>query len=312
MPRGRLEVRWDARNIGEGLEEDIGDWLDAHPDAVMVAIDTLGKVRAGTDGRRNAYEVDVQALSRLQDLFRNRATALVIVHHARKESTDDFLMSVSGTYGITGSADTIVVIRRKRLEAFGTLLVTGRDVADAEISVRFAGTLWEAAPDALPKASFERTEVYGVIEDRGPVFPQAIADAIGKSRTNVQNMVDGLVQRGAVARTNRGYVVAKVNIVSDPLARAGAGRGSDSNDSAAPLLLTPPSVSSDWESHCSHPGHPHAGACAREGRCVSCDQLIPLDTVGHLRPHYPDGALGNSKWGVDPCPGSASKPKETA
>ena len=57
--------------------------------------------------------------------------ALVIVHHARKESTDDFLTSVSGTYGITGSADTIVVIRRKRLEAFGTIHVTGRDVADA-------------------------------------------------------------------------------------------------------------------------------------------------------------------------------------
>ena len=45
-------------------------WLDEHPDAVMVAIDTLGKVRPGGDGRRNAYEVDVQALSALQDLFR--------------------------------------------------------------------------------------------------------------------------------------------------------------------------------------------------------------------------------------------------
>jgi len=32
----------------------------------MVAIDTLGKVRGPTDGRRNAYEVDVQALSKLQ------------------------------------------------------------------------------------------------------------------------------------------------------------------------------------------------------------------------------------------------------
>jgi len=47
---------------------------------------------------------------------------------------------------ITGSADTIVVIRRKRLESFGTVLVTGRDVADAEIAVRFESMLWQAAP----------------------------------------------------------------------------------------------------------------------------------------------------------------------
>jgi hypothetical protein len=244
MPRGRLEVRWDARNIGAGLEEDIGAWLGEHPDAVMVAIDTLGKVRGASDGRRNAYEVDVQALSELQNLFRNRATALVIVHHARKATSDDFLASVSGTYGITGSADTIVVIRRKRLEEFGTVLVTGRDVADAEIAVRFEGMLWGAAPGALSAASFDRTEVYRVIEAEGPIFPQAIADRIGKGRTNVQNMVTALVGSGSVARTGRGYVVASVGL-DDQLPRARA-------------RTNVPYDSSDPESHVSHATHTRA------------------------------------------------------
>ena len=170
-----------AGRIGAGLEEDIREWLDGHPDAVMVAVDTLGKVRPAGDGRRNAYEVDVAAMNELQNLFRDRPVGLVIVHHARKESTDDFLASVSGTYGITGSADTIVVIRRKRNEAFGTIHVTGRDVADEEIPARFDELTWTAAPGALSAASFERTEVYRVIEERGPIFPQAIADLIGKT-----------------------------------------------------------------------------------------------------------------------------------
>ncbi len=244
MPRDRLEVRWDAPNIGEGLEESIGEWLNDHPDAAMVAIDTLGKVRGASDGRRNAYEVDVQALSRLQDLFRDRTTALVIVHHARKEASDDFLASVSGTYGITGSADTIVVVRRKRLESFGTLLVTGRDVPDAELPVRFEGMLWQSAPGALPKASFERTEVYSIIEELGPVFPQAIADRIGKTRTNVQNMVEGLVSAGAVARVDGGYVVAGVVIA-------------DHRKERNPFY--PPSDSNDSESQWSHRGHTRAG-----------------------------------------------------
>ena len=268
MPRGRLEIRWDAHPIGEGLEEDIRTWLDTHPDAVMVAIDTLGKVRPTTDGRRNAYDVDVAHLARLQDLFRDRNVALVIVHHARKDASDDFLASVSGTYGLTGSADTIIVLRRKRLEAFGTVLVTGRDIADAEVSVRFDGLAWQAAPGALPQASFERTEVYAVIEDHGPIFPQAIANLIGKTRQNVQNMVDGLVQSGAVARTKGGYVVAG-DVLETP-------RNPRS-------LLSPPSFSDDSGRNERHPGHTRAraGEWARPCR----------DYVSHQTEHRntPDG-----------------------
>lgn len=216
MPRGRLEVRWDAPPIGNGLEEEIGAWLEDHPDAVMVAIDTLGKARPPSDGRKGAYEVDVEHLRRLQALFRDRSVALVIVHHARKEASDDFLASVSGTYGITGSVDTIIVVRRKRQEVFGQIHVTGRDVADATHSVRFDGLLWQPAPDVVTEGTFERSEVYRLIESAGrPIFPKAIADQLGLERTAVQHMVQALVDRGAVVRTTGGYIVARID-VSDP------------------------------------------------------------------------------------------------
>jgi AAA domain/Bifunctional DNA primase/polymerase, N-terminal len=232
LPRGRLQVQWSSRRIGEGLEDDIAGWLEAHPNGRMVAIDTLQRVRPPSSGRRGAYEVDVEDLGRLQTLFRDRPTALAIVHHARKEAGDDFLASVSGTYGITGSADTIVVLRRKRLEAFGSILVTGREIADAEIPVRFDGLTWQPAPQALSEASFERAEVYGVIERAGPIFPAAIAEQIGLARTSVQNMVSKLVDRGAVARTGGGYVAT-----APALARG---------------LISIPDDSSDSESHQSH------------------------------------------------------------
>lgn len=230
MPRGRVEVRWSAPKIGAGLEDEIEAWLDSHPDAAIVAIDTLGKVRPRTDGRRNAYEVDVEDLGRLQSLFRDRSVALVVVHHARKEVGDDFLASVSGTYGITGSADTIASVRRKRLEAFGTITVAGRDVPDAEIPVRFDGLTWHEAPLSLAEASFERIEVYRAIEADGPLFPAAIAERTGLGRTSVQNMVAKLVEGGAVARTAKGYVAT-----------------------STPTTL--PDDSSDWGSHQSHGGH---------------------------------------------------------
>jgi hypothetical protein len=206
MPRGRLEVHWASKRITEGLETDLVGWLDSHRDARLVAIDTLQKVRPQRGGNsRNSYEVDVEDLGRLQGIFRDRRVALVVVHHSRKEAGDDFLASVSGTYGITGSADTTIVIRRKRQEVFGSILVTGRDVPDAELSVRFDGMTWDLAPPVLSAASFERAEVIRVIEQYGPLFPAAIADKTGQSRTSVQNMVTKLVEAGIVVRQPQGY-----------------------------------------------------------------------------------------------------------
>lgn len=210
LPRGRLEVRWTAKPIGEGLEDQLSQWLDDHPDAALVAIDTLGRVRPRTNGRRNAYEVDVEDLGRLQSLFRNRPIALLVVHHSRKEAGDDFLASVSGTYGITGSVDTITVIRRKRLEAFGTIVVTGREVAEAELAVRFNGMTWDVAPTTLAEASFERAEVYRAIEEHGPIFPAGIARLLDLERTSVQHMVGRLVDSGAVVRGVSGYLATAV------------------------------------------------------------------------------------------------------
>ena len=138
---------------------------------------------------------------------RDRSVALLIVHHARKEASDDFLASVSGTYGLTGSADTIIVVKRKRLEAFGTIVVTGRDVPDAELPARFDGLTWQTAPQVVAEASFERAEVYRTIEEDGPIFPAAIATKVGLERTSVQHMVGAMVAAGAVARTAKGYMV---------------------------------------------------------------------------------------------------------
>ena len=286
MPRGRLEVQWDARPIGAGLEEDIRDWLDGHPDAVMVAVDTLGKVRPAGDGRRNAYEVDVAAMNELQNLFRDRPVGLVIVHHARKESSDDFLTSVSGTYGITGSVDTIVVVRRKRNEALGTIYVTGRDVADEEIPARFDELAWTAAPAALAEGTFERSEIYRVIEERGPIFPKAIGDLLGLERTSVAHMVNTLVAKGAVIRAKGGYQVARVAV--------------DDEIALSPRVHSHHSMSEESEA-----GHLRTGAPVREASPVL--RVVPADPSGWARPchwyrdHQAKHRWTPSGWTCDAC-----------
>ena len=67
------------------------------------------------------------------------------VYHTRKAESPDFVETVQGTFGTAGAADTIVVVKRARGEADATLHITGRDVQEQELALRFAadaGT-WE-------------------------------------------------------------------------------------------------------------------------------------------------------------------------
>lgn len=297
MPRGRLEVRWSAAKLGEGLEQELLDWLDQHPDARLVAIDTLQRVRARGDARRNAYEVDVEDLARLQDIFKDRAVGLLIVHHSKKDAGDDFLASVSGTYGITGSADTTLVIQRKRLETFGKLVVTGRDVQEVEEPVQFNGMTWSTAPRSLAEASFEQAEVYKVIEAEGPIFPKAIADLIGSTRDAVQKLVEKLVAGGSVARARGGYVVARVRIDEDA-------EGADEADTDRLAHSAHSSLAralAGGTTHSTHSPHSESGGEGAEGAGTRVSRVGARESAPVLRvvPTDPTGWASPCHWYLD-------------
>ena len=64
------------------------------------------------------------------------------VHHTRKMAAEDFVDTVSGTAGITGSADYILVLYRKRKSREGIIAVTGRDIEENEYALRIDNGLW--------------------------------------------------------------------------------------------------------------------------------------------------------------------------
>ena len=60
------------------------------------------------------------------------------VHHIRKQNDSDVFNKVSGTTGLTGSADaTFVLEKEKRASDTAKLYVTGRDTPYQEYTLRF-------------------------------------------------------------------------------------------------------------------------------------------------------------------------------
>jgi hypothetical protein len=136
-PNPDITVCVDWPRIDQGGIEAIKAWLDKHPHARLIAIDTLAKVRPRGIPNKDAYQADADALTELHKLANERAVAIVVVHHTRKALADDWLDSISGTTGITGTADSLIVLKRERGQADAFLFGTGRDLPELEMPLKF-------------------------------------------------------------------------------------------------------------------------------------------------------------------------------
>jgi AAA domain len=124
----------------------IAAWINWHQEPPpLIILDTLGKVLPPALNNETTYQRDYRvgtALKRIVDTY--PGATLLTNHHDRKANADDFVDAVSGTHGLAGAADTIIVLARNRQEAAGLVKVTGRDVAEGEYAATFKdGAVWE-------------------------------------------------------------------------------------------------------------------------------------------------------------------------
>jgi AAA domain len=111
-PEG-LEIHTEWKRVDQGGLEDIEAWCKSKPRRRLIWIDTLAKIRPIIGRSEQAYAADYRAIEGLQKLAGEYQVGIVLNHHLRKAgSEDDAFDDVSGTLGLTGAADTIIVMKR--------------------------------------------------------------------------------------------------------------------------------------------------------------------------------------------------------
>lgn len=141
-----LRIAITSFQIGNGLEQQIEQYLSDFPKTKLVIIDTLQKVRdsKGSAGKAGMYGNDYDDISSIKRIADGFNIAILLVHHLRKlQDSDDPFNDVSGSTGIIGAADTNFILRRKRSGNAATLLVSGRDVEYQELTLQFNDLVWE-------------------------------------------------------------------------------------------------------------------------------------------------------------------------
>ena len=133
--------------IGQGLEEQVEIFLTAHPDTVLVIIDTLQMVRPIHDA---TYANDYRDLSVLKRLADKHGIAILLIHHLRKESADDVFNRISGSTAISGAVDSsFTLVEEKRGSGRARLTCIGRDIEYRELTLERNGeNVWELVSDS--------------------------------------------------------------------------------------------------------------------------------------------------------------------
>jgi hypothetical protein len=129
----KLTTRW--HRLDEGGLSDLEDWCREARNAKAIIIDTLVKLRPSTASRKAQYDLDYELLAGLHRIAHEFQVAIILVHHTRKADADDVFDTVSGTLGLTGAADTILVLSKRSGKA--VLHARGRDIEDSETALKF-------------------------------------------------------------------------------------------------------------------------------------------------------------------------------
>ena len=157
----KLHFATYAKQLGNGLDEQLDKFVREHPDTRLIIIDTLQKVRE-MGSEAYSYADDYQIVGKLKQFADRNGLCLLVVHHTRKQPSGDKFEMISGTTGLLGCADGAFILQKeKRTDSAATLDVVGRDQPDQRIhlvrdEVRLTWDfdhaereLWKEPPDLL-------------------------------------------------------------------------------------------------------------------------------------------------------------------
>lgn len=202
-------------NLGQGkaAAASIIEYLDGHPDTRLVVVDTLEHLRGITTAGESSYTADVRFLGYLRAVLTNhpKVTLLVLVH-TRKGENDDPISAVSGTHGVSGGADAVLVITGKRGAPRRILDVVGRDAEDARLVLAWTDhglSLTDEDPDD-PTLLMTKDDaaVYLAVKDcKDPVSAKDLELILELPK--IGNRLAKLANDGHLRKTGRGlYEVA--------------------------------------------------------------------------------------------------------
>ena len=133
----RLHITTTALGISSGLLEQTENFLTQHPETRLIVIDTLERIRDGGFDK-TMYSYDYRDMTALREITNKHKLTLLLVHHTRKASDADPLNTLSGSTGLVGAADGVLVLEKETREGNrAKLTIANRDTEGFSFDIEF-------------------------------------------------------------------------------------------------------------------------------------------------------------------------------
>ena len=200
----QIHYEWPRGAAGVDL---LDRYLEVHPEAAYVCIDSLTKFRTVPDVRTPAFMADYEAMSMLHELTKRRPGLVIdVIHHTRKAKSDDPIDDISGTYGLTAAVDSYLVMRHHE---DGAVIHAGGRLWDRETSeykLRRANQRWEMVGEHNGLTSEQELILDAVRRASDGLSGIALAKDLGITKQSAWQRLDALVDKGvAIKKVGRVY-----------------------------------------------------------------------------------------------------------
>ena len=216
-----LQFRCDLPRLDTGGLEIIQRWITEVERPRLVIIDTFTRARAQNSDNDSQYTADYHALAELQSFANANSIAVVVVHHQRKMEAEDPFDTVSGTLGLTGAADSILILRR---DSTGTVILQarGRDLTEIEKAVMFDKQTcrWKilGEVDDVRKSNERVTIIKAMQEIAKAASPAEIATEAQLRTANVSKLLRKMARAGQIEQHSYGkYKLPSENEANRPV-----------------------------------------------------------------------------------------------
>lgn len=202
-PKG-LTFWHEMKPLDQGGEVELRNWIAAHPNAKLIIIDVLNRVRPMKSKGEDSYAYDMRSLSPLKAIADDFNIAVIVIHHTRKMEALDPFDTVSGTLGLTGTADTILIFGPSGSGVL-TLSGQGRDIEHFTHAVEFDDNRRLYITDAEPTEgrSGTRLQIMGAM-NFGADDATTIAKHTSLPYERVRSQLRRMLKDGEVVQPTRG------------------------------------------------------------------------------------------------------------
>jgi hypothetical protein len=204
----RLSYSTEWPRLSDGGTELIEEWIKSVPKPRLIIVDILERVRDRTSSKSNAsaYTTDYEALTALHRIATEHRLSILVLHHQRKAAAEDLMDTVSGTGGLGGALDTLLVLGKDEVGSF--LYGRGRDLEEFRHAVQQSKDMRYQNLGSRPEAqgSPERKLIVAALfRAKEPMAVRDIAKAVPSMKyVNVKNRLAEMHKDGEVETVARG------------------------------------------------------------------------------------------------------------